>query len=233
MGRMGKAGAVFVAVVVMGVLAASTAYAAPSNADYRFSGNRKSSIGTPRAMVDIGPGTNSFRSSGNRTFLRFPKGNGVELRNAGRAIKPGTYTIFMQFKLDEVNGWRRLIDFKNGEGEGTGGRGDYGLYVKEGGLQFYPHTSPDDLIEAKKWVKVVLVRNGATNRMVAYLNGKKVPKMAFVDSGKDGVLSATRSLRFFRDNHAGGGPTSEHSAGAVDRIRLYPKALTAEQVAKL
>jgi hypothetical protein len=232
MRRIGRAGSVIVAVTCLGVLAASTAYAAPSNADYRFSGNRKSSIGAPRAMVDIG-GTNTFRSNGNRKFLRFPKGNGVELRKAGRAIKPGTYTIFMQFKLDEVHGWRRLIDFKNGTGEGTGGRGDYGLYIKEGGLQFYPHTSPGDLIEPKKWVKIVLVRRGATDRMVAYLNGKKVQKMAFVDSDKDGVLSATRSLRFFRDNHTGGGPTNEHSAGAVDRIRLYPKALTADQVAKL
>ena len=56
-------------------------------------------------------------------------------------------------------------------------------------------------------------------------------QFSFTDSASQGVL-LDETLRFFQDNTSGGS-SNEASPGAVARIRLYNKALTAEEVAAL
>ena len=192
-----------------------------SGADYQFLLSLASSVGSPPDLQDIGVG-NSYVSEVVDTcsqFVRqFPLHNGLHLQPTAGVISSNIYSIVMLFRLDQTNGYRRLIDFK----AGTSG---YGLYVYNGALNFYPFaTGPSPTISAGNYVQVVLTRDG-TN-VVGYVNG--MPQFSFVDSGNNGVISSANDLRFFKDDG-----TTEESGGAVARIRLFNAAMPAGQVALL
>jgi hypothetical protein len=76
---------------------------------------------------------------------------------------------------------------------------------------------------------VVLTRNAAGN-VVGYVNG--VRQFSFSDTANRAVIDGNDTLRYFKDN-VSGGSGGEHSAGSVARIRLYDRALSADQVAAL
>jgi hypothetical protein len=63
-----------------------------------------------------------------------------------------------------------------------------------------------------------------------YVDG--VQQWQFTDTAGDSVISPNNNLFFFVDNNAGGA-TGEDSAGAVARIRVFDRPLTATQVANL
>jgi hypothetical protein len=133
-------------------------------------------------------------------------------------IPTNIYTIVMLFRLDQTNGYRRLLDFKAASI-------DTGLYVRDGRLNFYPvveAASPS--IPAGTYVQVVLTRDSASN-VVAYVNG--VQQLTFVDASLRAVLTGANDLRCFKDD------SGEESGGAVARIRLYAAAMPAGQVALL
>jgi hypothetical protein len=192
-----------------------------SGADYQFQLNLNSSVGSPPALQDIGVGnfyaTDSVDGC-SRTVRQFPLHNGLHLQPTSGVIPTNIYTIVMLFRLDQTNGYRRLIDFKAGTVEN-------GVYVRDGRLNFYGIVeAPTPSIPAGTYVQVVLTRDG-TN-VVGYVNG--VQRFSFVDSGNNGVLSSANDLRFFKDNGS-----AEESGGAVARIRLYAAAMPAGQVALL
>lgn len=197
------------------------------SADYEFGNTRSSSVGTPPDLSDIGPGTNTFVSDTvdgeTRTTLRFPQSNGVMLQPTTGVIANNEYTIVVYFKLDNVSGFRRLLDFKNGTS-------DLGLYVQSGFLTFYPFTSgPTAPIAANTYVQVVLTRTAA-GMVTGYVNG--VQQFSFTDSGGAAIIDSNNALRFFKDNTSGGS-TGEESAGNVARIRLYNCVLSAADIASL
>ncbi|MCC6823424.1 MAG: LamG domain-containing protein, partial [Verrucomicrobia subdivision 3 bacterium] len=143
--------------------------------------------------------------------------NGLHLQPTAGVIPTNIYTIVMLFRLDQTNGYRRLIDFKAGANNG--------LYSYNGRLYFYPSAlAPASTIAASNYVQVVLTRDG-TN-VVGYVNG--TPQFSFTDSAEYGVLTSANDLRFFKDDG-----TTEESGGAVARIRLYAAAMPAGQVALL
>jgi hypothetical protein len=193
-------------------------------ADYRFQNTKTSSVGTTvPALTDIGPGTNTFTTAtvdgASRRVLSFPQGNGLKLSpTTGVIPNGGTYTIVVLFELDSVSGYRRIIDFKNGTN-------DRGLYVHEGKLEFFPHASGTSTpITANTYVQVVLTRDASSGTVVGYVDGAQ--QFSFTDTAGDAVIdSSFNTLRFFRDNEAIGGVSTEHSAGSVARIRLYNTAL--------
>ena len=192
-----------------------------SGADYQFQLNLNSSVGSPPALQNIGAG-NIYASEAvdacSQLVLQFPLHNGVRLLPTTGVIPTNIYTIVMLFRLDQTNGWRRLLDFKAASI-------DTGLYVRDGRLNFYPvieATSPN--IPSGTYAQVVLTRDSASN-VVAYVNG--VQQFTFVDSGFSAVLTGANDLRFFKDD------TTEESGGAVARIRLYAAAMTPGQVALL
>ena len=192
-----------------------------SGADYRFQLNLGSSVGTPPNLQNIGAG-NIYVSDTvdvcSQLVLQFPLHNGVRLQPTSGVIPTNIYTIVMLFRLDQTNGFQRLIDFK-------AGTTSYGLYVYNGQLYFYPFaTGPLPHIAAGTYAQVVLTRDG-TN-VVGYVNGAQ--QFSFVDSGGDGILSSANDLRFFKD-YTG----VNESSGAVARIRLYPAAMPPGQVALL
>ena len=199
----------------------------PPKADYRFGNSRRSSVSGPRALTDIGPGTNTFDTATvdgtSRTVLRFPEGNGLRLSRTTDVIPNGTYTMGALFELDQVDSFKRIIDFKNGTS-------DNGLYLQNGLLRFFPEAAQGTTrVDATNYVQVVLTRNAA-GRVAGYVNG--ISQFSFSDTANHAVINGNDTLRFFKDN-VSGGSGGEHSAGSVARIRLYGKALSADQVATL
>jgi hypothetical protein len=203
-------------------LTSNAAWAA-LKADYQFKNTRAACAGSSApALTDIG-GTNTFTTQtvAGRSWrvLRFPLGHGVRVQPTTGVVSNNVYSIAVLFRLADVSFYRRVIDFKNGTAEP-------GLYVHYGSLYFWPRaegaTAP---IANNAYVQVVLTRN-AGKTIAGYVNGVK--QFSFVDSANEGVIAAN-TLRFFRDE-AGG---TEHSAGAVARLRLYNTALTGQRVSAL
>lgn len=193
-------------------------------ADYQFQNTRNSSFGTAPALVDLG--TNSFTTAtvdgSSRTVLRFPQNNGLAMSPA--LVNGQVYSVAMLFAFDDVNGYRRILDFKNGTT-------DNGLYVYSGTIGFWGpgKWSTAAPIAANAYVQVVVTRDASKNLRV-YVNG--VEHLSFVDSGDAGALDANNKFRFFQDNTQGS-YTTEASAGYAARIRVYDCALSAAQVSGL
>ena len=190
-------------------------------ADYRFQLTLASSVGSPPPLQDIGVGNayvNETVDGCSRIVRLFPLHNGLQLQPTVGVVESNIYTIVMLFRLDQTNGYRRLIDFK-------AGTSNNGLYVYNGRLYFYPVAqAPAPTIPAGIYVQVVLTRDG-TN-VVGYVNG--IQQFSFADNSGYGIISEANTLRFFKDDGS-----TEESGGAVARIRLYPAAMPAAQVALL
>ena len=192
------------------------------NADYQFQNSRDNSAPTVApALTDLGAG-NLFQTdtvdNNSQTVLRFPQGNGLQLQPTTGVVANDAYAVVAQFRFDNVQGYRRILDFKNGTSDG-------GLYVLDRRLVFYPQAlgGTNAPIAANTFVQVGLTRTAA-GTVTGYVNGVK--QFSFDDSmTQSAVIDSNNTLRFFQDNTSGGA-TGEHSAGAVARIRLYNYTLT-------
>ena len=212
-------------VVTLSVLAlgAQAASAATLKGDYRFAGTLDSSCCGAPGLNNLG--ANSFAEEvvdgSSRTVLTFPLSSGVSMP-AG--VIPGdSYSIAVQFRLQEVSGYRRLVDFSTSTT-------DRGLYDLSGQLNFYPFvtgSSSPPPIAANSYVHVVLTRDAA-GQVLGYVDGDE--EIGFTDGAGDAVFQPGSDVRFFKDDTVIGG---EESAGAVARIRVYDGALTPAEVAAI
>jgi N-acetylneuraminic acid mutarotase len=213
--------------VAFGVFTSSYANATPPlTADYQFQNSLNSSIGDAPALTNrTSPGQtcpsycNTFGTDTvngvSTTLLQFPQNNGVSLNPTTSVLSNnGVYTIAMLFKLDDVTGYRRLIDYKNGTQ-------DYGLYVYDGQLTLYAYGNYGGTVPAGDYTLVVVTRN-ASGIFTAYVNCTQVFS---VDDSVNGyaLIDSSNTLHFFQDN----------SSGAVSRIRIYDGAMTPAEVAGL
>lgn len=204
------------------VAASAISSSATLQADYQFQNTRNSSVGSPPALADLG--TNSFSSatvdSTSTTVLTFSQNDGLSLSSTSGVVPNGTYTIVMLFSIQSTSGYRRILDFKNGSS-------DNGLYANNGYLYFYPPASASSAsISANTYVQLVITRD-SSGTVTGYVDGAQ--QFQFSDSSNHGVIDSNNTIRFFRDDNS----SSEASAGAVARIRIYDGALTATQVAAL
>lgn len=203
--------------------AGATEAAPVLKADYKFRNNRRSTSPAAPALFDCGSGgTSTFATENvdgvNRTVLRFPEANGLQLVDATSVIPRNRYTIVVKFRFDDVTGYRRVIDFSRA-------LSDDGPYVLNGQFVFHPNALDTPVnIDADEWVNLVLTRSQA-GRLRGYVDGTQVFDVTDPTAGKIGELN---TLRFFRDND-----NREESSGAVSRIRLYDNGMTPAQVAAL
>ena len=153
--------------------------------------------------------------------MNFSPNNGVTLSPTVGVVPNDAYTIAVLFRFSEVNSWRKILDFKNGEV-------DRGLFVLDGKLIFYNETSSGigASVSPNTYVQVVLTRD-ADKHVVGYVDG--VVQFSFTDVDGLAEISDQNTLRFF-NNIQGPGDTS---SGSVARIRLYDNAITADEVALL
>lgn len=185
---------------------------------YEFSGNLADAFGGPSMVVSEGA-NNAFVGSSVSGGLHFAGNQGPNL--TGGFLSPDVYSIEMFFSLEDLDGYRRLIDFKNGAE-------DNGLYLQGGALLFYfPGALQNAVVGSSPGsiAHLVMTRDAAQN-VTAYWNGAAA--FAFKDTGGVATLTAPGGIaRFFDDDG------SEASAGFVDFIRTYDVALTQNDVASL
>jgi outer membrane protein assembly factor BamB len=204
------------------------AYGIGATADYQFQNTFASSVSPAPALQPFGTvvcvnefPTETVDGSSRRVFC-FPQGEGLLLQPATSTVTSTVYTMAVLFRFDSVTGYRRVFDVKSGAS-------DSGLYVRDGKLAFYPLAEAASAsVAANDWVQVVLTRDGAKN-VTGYVDG--VQQFRFTDTNDDAAL-ASDALRWFADNTAGG-VTGEESGGAAARIRLWNRALSANEVSKL
>jgi hypothetical protein len=211
---------------------AASASGATLVADYQFQGNYSSSAGTPGDIQNLG-NANQFATESvgcNRSkVLLFPKGSGLQMARPGGPMADSDYSLVMLFRLSDLSGYRSI--FHPTGLNSTGFNSDNGLYGRDGRLAIYdagPFLSPTSLLKPDTYAEVALT----------FDDSKSVPTRAFfngsvaVEHGGDSGSFYASFLRFFKDNDAGGA-TTEESAGAVARIRVYSGAFVPDEVSAI
>jgi hypothetical protein len=221
----GRVGALAVALVLS---ASGAAGAATLKASYRLQGSRASQLAGAPDLADIGPG-NRFATEtvdgSARQVLAFPKGGGVALRTAG-LVDPSSHSVVMTFRLADVSGFRRLLDFSDG-------RSDYGFYDFDGAAAFFigsDSAKSSGRVFDGSYVQVTLTSEATlagSQWTAAYVDGTPV----LAATTPQGFRLGSGGLRFFKDNTSGGAG-SEQSAGALSCVLVYDGALTASEVAQ-
>ncbi len=150
----------------------------------------------------------------------FPAAKGLSLSNA---ISSDNYSIELQFKLSDVTGYRKIIDFKNRTV-------DTGLYVFNGELSFFGSVAgTSSVVAANTFVDVILTRNASTKAVVGYVNG--IQQFTFVDTASVAVFSSAANIAWFFDDDLA--TNHEYGAGVVRHIRTFGGAITAAQAKTL
>ncbi|PWJ55574.1 concanavalin A-like lectin/glucanase superfamily protein [Dyadobacter jejuensis] len=170
-------------------------------------------LGTPGKFVkeDI-PDTEYLQ----RTVYQFEENSGLQFNNyAAKGLLNKSFTVEVYFKMDKLDSWKRILDFKNR-------KSDYGSYIYDGKLNFYDYAMSEKApVRANQYVHYVYSRDFETKTIKMYINGQL--KVEFIDPGIEGVLDSDQVLNFFQDdliaNH-------EASAGSVALIRLYDRVMT-------
>jgi len=192
-------------------------------ASYRLDGDVRSSVRGAPPLVELGPG-NEFAVEAvdgvARRVLAFPRGGGLALSTAG-LVDPDAHSVAMLFRLEDVNGYRRLLDF-------SGGTSDAGIYVRDGQVIVYPNGGPvGGPAIGNGYVRLVLTQAPAPDgrrRTIVYMDGEPVADRRTVSD----FSLASGVLRFFKDNTRGPG-TNEESGGAVACIQVFDGTLTPDQ----
>jgi len=166
-----------------------------------------------------GPALNPLGGSLGASSYSFAANQGLSLDNA---VGSSVYTIDTSFALDQTNGYRRLLDFKNA-------LSDTGLYNLSTALNFYNvATGGNGAFADGQTVRLTVSRDAAGN-FSGYING--VLQISFNDTAGLAQFSGPNQVaRFFVDDNAVGG---EASAGSVDYIAIYDTALSAAEIANL
>lgn len=192
-------------------------------ADYRFQNNLSSFVSGAPNLVDLGS-TNTFGAatvdSQSTTVFNFAQQTGLQVSTAG-LIPNNQYTVVLLFEFDNVSGYRKILDFKNGSS-------DTGLYNLSSDLDFFPAaTGSGTPITPNTYVQVALTRQ-ASNLVTVYVNG--VQQFSFSDSGNLAEISSSNFLTFLETMQR---LVGESSAGSVARIRLYDDVLSSVEITAL
>ncbi|WP_025763675.1 OmpA family protein [Dyadobacter tibetensis] len=151
-----------------------------------------------------------------RTVYQFEENSGLQFNNAlTKGFLSKSFTVELYFKMNKLDSWKRILDFKNR-------KSDYGSYIYDGKLNFYDYAISEKApVRANQYVHYVYSRDFETKTIKMYINGQS--KVEFTDPGTEGILDADQVLNIFQDdliaNH-------EASAGSVALIRLYDRVMT-------
>ncbi len=194
-------------------------------ADYAFQGSLTSWVGSAPDLDVSGRRSTRFAfemvsARSYRTVLFFARRSGLALTGVDGIVDARGYTVELLFRFDRVDGYRKIIDFRNRVS-------DTGLYSLDGCLSFFDETTaPRPALEAGRFVHVVLVRDAA-GTVVGYIDG--VAQLSLHDRRELAVVDSGDTLLFFGDDVETHG--RESSSGAVARIRVYDGPIGADTVA--
>ena len=151
-----------------------------------------------------------------RTVYQFEANSGLQFNNQeGYNLLSGSYTVEVYFRLDELESWKRVLDFKNR-------KSDNGCYIYEGRLNFFNFATGEKApVKPKEYIHYVFSRDAETHLIKMYVDGES--KVEFTDPGDEAVLGQDQVLNFFQDDLIA---KNEASPGAVALIRLYDRVMT-------
>jgi OOP family OmpA-OmpF porin len=151
-----------------------------------------------------------------KTVYRFETNSGFQLDNTAAGNFLGeSYTIELYFKFDNLESWRRVVDWKNR-------KTDNGAYVFNGKLNFYNYiySTGEAPVVAGQYTYYVITRDGATKKLLIYTDAGV--KIDFDDNNNEGILDADHVLNFFYDDLT---VPNEASSGAVALLNIYNHVL--------
>lgn len=145
-------------------------------------------------------------------------GEGISVNQPGGLAVSSTYTIELDFSLDDLpeDEYQRLIAFKDLTI-------DEGMYVYDDYFYFYDESPDDDTytISPDEIVTFQLSRDGSTDRVTASLNGTEL--WSFIDSNGYAEFDDTNNIMHFFEDDSG-----EHPAGTVREIRVYANSINTD-----
>jgi OmpA-OmpF porin, OOP family len=155
-----------------------------------------------------------------KTVYRFEKNSGFQFDDAAAGTFLGsTYTIELYFVFDELQSWKRVIDWKNR-------KTDNGAYVYYGELNFYPYVySGEAPVLPGEYTYYVVTRDGSTNKLLIYTDAKV--EIEFIDTDNDGIVDEDHALNFFFDDLI---VPNEASSGAVALLNMYNYVLDSNTI---
>lgn len=150
-----------------------------------------------------------------KKVYRFEKNSGVQFDNLAAGNFLGeSYTIEIYFVFDELNSWKRVVDWKNR-------KTDYGAYVYNGKLNFYPYVSSQESpVFAGEYTYYVITRNATDEKLTIYTDART--QITLTDSPGNALLDDDQVLNFFHDDLI---VQNEASTGAVAMIKIYDYVL--------
>jgi hypothetical protein len=155
--------------------------------------------------------------SSEKWVYRFEKNSGLQFVDDG--FLGDSYTIELYFVFDELNGWKRVVDWKNR-------KTDYGAYVYYGQLNFYPYEySGEAPVLPEEYTYYVITRDGATGELLFYCDADV--EISFTDDGGDALVDGDNVVNFFHDDLI---VPNEASSGAVAMLRMYNYALDSNAI---
>ena len=184
-------------------------------AEGRLQGPSLARIGTGRYVTD------TITCSGQvRSVYHFDLNQGISFRNSlAQNFISKTYTIELFFKMETMNSWKRVVDFKN---RST----DWGCYVFNGRLNFYNIATSDTVpFAANRYQYYTVTRDSVTKEVRVYSSGRS--RISFIDNGEQAVLGTDNLLNFFQDDLR---VPNEASAGNIALLRLTDRALDSASV---
>ncbi|KAA0991698.1 OmpA family protein [Dyadobacter aurulentus] len=152
----------------------------------------------------------------NRTIYQFESNSGLQFNNLeAKGFLSKSFTVEIYFKMNELDSWKRVLDFKNR-------KSDYGSYIYDGKLNFYDYAIGEKApVRANQYVHYVYSRDFETKVIKMYINGQS--KLEFKDPGTEGMLDNDQVLNLFQDDLVAG---HEASAGSIALIRVYDRVMT-------
>ncbi|MCB2208816.1 MAG: T9SS type A sorting domain-containing protein [Bacteroidetes bacterium] len=155
-----------------------------------------------------------------KKVYRFEKNSGLQFDNLAAGNFLGeNYTIEIYFVFDELNSWKRVVDWKNR-------KTDYGAYVYNGKLNFYPYIySQESPVFEGEYTYYVITRNAADKKLIIYTDART--QITLVDTPGDALLDEDKVLNFFHDDLI---VQNEASTGAVAMIKIYDYVLDSADI---
>jgi len=176
-------------------------------------------------MIWGGPSLVPMGGTLNPSNYSFGINQGLNL--TGGFASPGNYSIEMKFNFANLDGWQKIIDFKNQSA-------DEGLYDYWNKLQFVVQsgfgfeTAVNDGFVSNQDVRLILTRDASSKQVVGYLAG--IEQISFIDTTNQALFSGTNKVAYFLVDEGLGG---EASIGSIDYLRIYDAPVTASQAACL
>lgn len=188
--------------------------ATAQNKTYRFHFNNRLSenIYQGSSLMPWCQGTYTWQilKGANTGTYNFNKGCGLVFNDsATNLLASGSYTIEVYFKLDTIQGYKKIIDFDSlGK--------DAGFYNQNGKLVMYNKLSnTDSVIGAGQYEYAAITRDGSTKDMYVYHNDTVLGTLN--DNTDQYIYGAEKMLIFFKDDK---GTNGEQSSGSVAMIQI-------------